>query len=629
MFSALRILFGGSANRQRTSSSRFQRERFHWHVWPLESRCMLATDLVTTGQFNDDTGDGVINDLDFLDLAIANAESGVSVRLGLGDGMFKEAGPFTVGGSPVAVTTGQFNDDTGDGVINDLDFLDLATANASDGSVSVLRGFGDGMFKKVGGPFPVDGNPVSVTTGQFNDDTGDGVINDLDFLDLATANASDGSVSVLRGFGDGMFEEVERSPFNVGGRPVSVTTGQFYDDNDDGVIDDLDFLHLATANESDNSVSVLRNFGDFDFEEVDGPFDVGGSPVSVTTGQFNDDTGPNGTPDGVIDDLDFLDLVTANESDNDVSVLLGSGDGDFQEEPRVGVGFGPRSVTTGQFNDDTGDGMINDLDFLDLATANKDSNDVSVLLGRGNGKFSLENINSLFQDIDIDPGGPVSVTTGDFNSDRVLDLAAVNEDGKITPLFGSGEGFFSLAAVSPPSTFSPPDITGSVVFVREVSSIFLPAPVFLGAVAATSISGGGGTAGGAAEGANTEDESLPTVEFPSLKLPAVQVASVTLDVQAVDRPEVIELEKPPSDDLAKALLMDDPEPKGQKSDAEAPSRENLDADAVESSREKIGPDGSGPSKFPWAATALGGPVTVPAFSWWMRRRKKKRPSRRE
>ena len=41
---------------------------------------------------------------------------------------------------------------------------------------------------------------------------------------------------------------------------------------------------------------------------------------------------------------------------------------------------GPRSLTAGQFNDDN---------FLDLATANSGSGDVSVLLGRGDGSFGF------------------------------------------------------------------------------------------------------------------------------------------------------------------------------------------------------------------------------------------------
>ncbi len=69
------------------------------------------------------------------------------------------------------------------------------------------------------------------------------------------------------------------------------------------------------------------------------------------------------------------------------------------------------SVTTGDFN---GDGLT------DLATANDDSDDVSVLLGNGDGTFAAQ---QTFAAGDR----PVSVTTGDFNGDGLTDLATANQ----------------------------------------------------------------------------------------------------------------------------------------------------------------------------------------------------------
>ena len=60
-------------------------------------------------------------------------------------------------------------------------------------------------------------------------------------------------------------------------------------------------------------------------------------------------------------------------------MLLGDGDGTFQAlGRRFAVGSYPASMVAGDFN---GDGR------LDLATANSDSNDISVLLGNGDGTF--------------------------------------------------------------------------------------------------------------------------------------------------------------------------------------------------------------------------------------------------
>src|ERR1700719_2022414 len=104
------------------------------------------------------------------------------------------------------------------------------------------------------------------------------------------------------------------------------------------------------------------------------------------------------------------DLVVANNNSNDVSILLGNGDGTFQPNVDFGAGTVPNSVAVGDFN---GDGR------QDLAVANASSNDVSILLGNGDGTFQ-PTVNFGVG------GGPFSVAVGDFNGDGKQDLAVAN-----------------------------------------------------------------------------------------------------------------------------------------------------------------------------------------------------------
>jgi FG-GAP-like repeat len=67
-----------------------------------------------------------------------------------------------------------------------------------------------------------------------------------------------------------------------------------------------------------------------------------------------------------------LDLAVANELSNNVGVLLGKGDGTFQNQVTFGAGSFPEGTTVGDFNNDGK---------LDLAVANNNSNNVGVLLG--------------------------------------------------------------------------------------------------------------------------------------------------------------------------------------------------------------------------------------------------------
>src|SRR5262249_30459873 len=128
--------------------------------------------------------------------------------------------------------------------------------------------------------------------------------------------------------------------------------------------------------------------------------------------------------------------------DNDVSVLLGNGDGTFQAAVDYPLASGADSVAVGDFN---GDGK------LDLAVANEFSNNVSVLLGKGDGTFGPERRHSVGPD-------PVYVVLGDFNGDGKLDLAAVNcidcgtvssNPGSVSIRLGNGDGSFQGAVAYP------------------------------------------------------------------------------------------------------------------------------------------------------------------------------------
>ncbi|NES91229.1 MAG: DUF4347 domain-containing protein, partial [Okeania sp. SIO2B9] len=125
-------------------------------------------------------------------------------------------------------------------------------------------------------------------------------------------------------------------------------------------------------------------------------FAVGDNPLSIAVGEFNGDGN--------------LDLATANGLSNDVSVLLGNGDGTFAAPTNFAVGDNPLSIAVGEFN---GDGN------LDLATANVLSDDVSVLLGNGDGSFAAPT-NFAVGD------NPLSIAVGEFNGDGNLDLATAN-----------------------------------------------------------------------------------------------------------------------------------------------------------------------------------------------------------
>ncbi|MDA8104507.1 MAG: VCBS repeat-containing protein, partial [Nitrospiraceae bacterium] len=112
------------------------------------------------------------------------------------------------------------------------------------------------------------------------------------------------------------------------------------------------------------------------------------------------------------------DLAVANYGSNNVSVLLGNGNGTFQPAANYPSGASPRGIATGDFNRD---GKI------DLAVANAVDNNLSILLGVGDGTFQAPvNYNA-----GSSPGGLVA---GDFNSDGRPDIAVADVGGNISVL---------------------------------------------------------------------------------------------------------------------------------------------------------------------------------------------------
>jgi hypothetical protein len=123
----------------------------------------------------------------------------------------------------------------------------------------------------------------------------------------------------------------------------------------------------------------------------------------------------------------ILDIITANRDSDNASVLLGNGNGTFGIKTDFTTGDRPLFVTLGDVN---GDGI------LDIITANSNSNDASVLLGNGNGTFAAKT--------DFGTGtDPYSLTLGDVNGDGILDIITANygsDDASV--LLGNGNGTF-------------------------------------------------------------------------------------------------------------------------------------------------------------------------------------------
>jgi type II secretory pathway component GspD/PulD (secretin) len=317
------------------------------------------------------------------DLAVANQTDGtISILLGNGDGTFAAQTVIAIpvgatASSPSAIATGDFNDDGN---------IDIAVTDMANSRVMILLGNGDGTFQTPV-PYPTGSNPVALVAQDFD---GDGQ------PDLAVVNQGDGTsastVTILLGnkvnsVQNGTFGTPpnQTSPPGVGVSPSAITTADF---NADGNVD------IAVTNSADNTVSLLLGRGDGTFASQT-TLATGKAPAGIATADFNNDG--------------HADLAVSNKTDGTASILLGNGDGTFLPQTTYATGSGPAGIVAANF---TGTNT-------DLAVADESAPNVDILIGNGDGTFNAP--------ISLATGNsPVALAAADLNGDNTIDIVDAN-----------------------------------------------------------------------------------------------------------------------------------------------------------------------------------------------------------
>ncbi len=316
---------------------------------------------------------------------------------------------LTIDTPPLEMNGIAVGDLNGDG-IPDLAFVSGNPA-ANSGVLTVMLGNGAGGF---GAPLEI---PIGTSTTQLYG-VAIGQLLPGGLPDIVVTDNKNGKVWVVPNTttaGASTLSFGTAVPFSVGTSPWDVAIG---DVNGDGRND------IIVTNNGSNNVSVLLNTatsGTTPSFAAQQNFAVGSSPIGVAVADLNRDGRP--------------DIVTADQGGTGVSVLMNTTAQDattatFATHEDIATGTFPYAVAVGDLNRDG---------IPDIAVANNGDDNVSVLMGDGDGQFSAPQDHTAGT-------GPDAVAIGDLNGDGHADIVVANYGSEnISVLAGNGLGGFAPA----------------------------------------------------------------------------------------------------------------------------------------------------------------------------------------
>ena len=358
--------------------------RFHYFLVDRENGRLVGPPAYLVGEGARDVALGDFNGDQTVDLAVASGGGGVETLLGLGDGDFDEptavpVDPALANGFRTALDTGSFGSD---------DLLDLAVVHNARDQTTILNGLGDGTFT-VGASLAGVDNPTDVAAVDLNGDERD------DLIVAQEQRQGPVSLAVYLQDAQGAFQGPVLYPHAQMVDSTNIAVGDLNSDaRPDVVVANSD---LTGPN---GGVSILLTNPDGTLGAAT-RLEPGADVRSVAVAEFNGDG--------------QSDIVYAGKAAGGgfrfvAGVLLGNGDGTFQDANLIDIDSSPDTVISDDFNQDGA---------ADIVVAHCcGGTDLTQMWGNGDGTFRINDY----------PGGqdPVGLASADFDQDGLPDLAVVD-----------------------------------------------------------------------------------------------------------------------------------------------------------------------------------------------------------
>ncbi len=417
-----------------------------------------AGDSPSSAAVGDINGDG------HQDVVVANRLSkDLTIFFGRGDGELDDWGDIDLGERPATITVADFDRDGAGEVMVGLTAVVLSLAYQEgefvetrrvhlrtrsldsgdvdrDGDIDIVAGTAEGrgvhlLLNDGSGGF----GEVRVTSSEFFHLVSDDFDGDRD-LDIALIEVNLGELDFLWNEERGVaFDStIIRTLREVHYASVADVDG-------DGRLD------VVTVDGLDSTISVLAGRGDGSFRDpVQFPLGAGGHWFSLALDDFNRDGAP--------------DIVAGNARNENLSVLINQGAGEFSRLDLYRATANPYWVETGDFDADG---------FPDIAASSSLGGAVSVLRNRGDGTFEAR------RDFDGGRPGGFGISVADLDGDGHVDIVRPSSgSGDLSILYGRGNMEFdpraSVPAVSSVFTVRAADVDADGrldLLVGEVSSV--------------------------------------------------------------------------------------------------------------------------------------------------------------